>query len=98
MEAPTPKEQTETITIDQNNIKYSLHITSVGETLTFLLTLSSEHKNKIFVRKKCFKRNQRLRRKSNFFITFLPRVYRLFKSPFRNEKNIAGNSGKYCLY
>ena len=51
MEAPTPKEQTETITIEQNNIKYSLHITSVGETLTFLLTFSSEHKNKIFVRK-----------------------------------------------
>ena len=55
MEAPTPKEQTETITIDQNNIKYSLHITSVGETLTFLLTFSSEHKKKIFVRKLALK-------------------------------------------
>ena len=55
MEAPTPKEQTETITIDQNNIKYSLHITSVGETLAFLLTFSSEHKNKIFVRKLALK-------------------------------------------
>ena len=55
MEAPTPKEQTETITIDQNNIKYSLHITSVGETLTFLITFSSEHQNKIFVRKLALK-------------------------------------------
>ena len=55
MEAPTPKELTETITIEQNNIKYSLHITSVGETLTFLITFSSEHKNKIFVRKLALK-------------------------------------------
>ena len=55
MEAPTPKELTETITIEQNNIKYSLHITSVGETLTFLITFLSEHKNKIFVRKLALK-------------------------------------------
>ena len=55
MEAHTPKELTETITIEQNNIKYSLHITSVGETLTFLITFSSEHKNKIFVRKLALK-------------------------------------------
>ena len=55
MEAHTPKELTETITIEQNNIKYSLHITSVGETLTFLITFSSEHKNKIFARKLALK-------------------------------------------
>ena len=51
MEAPTPKEITENICIEQNNTKYSLYISSIGETLTFLITFSSEHKNKIFVRK-----------------------------------------------
>lgn len=55
MEAPTPKEITETIYLEQNNIKYSLYINSVGETLTFLITFSSEHKNKIFVRKLALK-------------------------------------------
>ena len=55
MEAPTPKEITENICIEQNNTKYSLYISSIGETLTFLITFSSEHKNKIFVRKLALK-------------------------------------------
>ena len=55
MEAPTPKEITENICIEQNNTKYSLYISSIGETLTFLITSSSEHKNKIFVRKLALK-------------------------------------------
>ena len=51
MEAPTPNEITETISIELNNSKYSLHINSIGETLTFLITIYKELKSKIFVRK-----------------------------------------------
>ena len=51
----TPKEISETISIEQNNTKYSLHITSIGETLTFLITFSEDLKNKVFVRKLALK-------------------------------------------
>ena len=51
----TPKEISETISIEQNNAKYSLHITSIGETLTFLITFSEDLKNKVFVRKLALK-------------------------------------------
>jgi len=46
----TPKEISETISIEQNNTKYSLHITSIGETLTFMITFSEDLLNKVFVR------------------------------------------------
>jgi hypothetical protein len=51
----TPKEISETISIEQNNAKYSLHITSIGETLTFLITFSEDLNNKVFVRKLALK-------------------------------------------
>ena len=51
----TPKEISETISIEQNNTKYALHVSSIGETLTFLITISEELKNKIFMRKLALK-------------------------------------------
>jgi len=51
----TPKEISETISIEQNNTKYSLHITSIGETLTFMITFSEDLLNKVFVRKLALK-------------------------------------------
>ena len=42
----TPKEISETISIEQNNTKYSLYVSSIGETLTFAITISDEFKNK----------------------------------------------------
>ena len=51
----TPQEISETISIEQNNTKYSLHVSSIGETLTFVITISEQDKNKIFMRKLALK-------------------------------------------
>jgi len=51
----TPQEISETISIDQNNTKYSLHVSSIGETLAFVITISEQDINKIFVRKLALK-------------------------------------------
>ena len=50
MEAPTPssedKQISETITIDQDNIRYILHLTSIGNTITFSLEYNSNNYSK----------------------------------------------------
>ena len=51
----TPQEISETISIEQNNTKYSLRVSSIGETLTFVITISEQDINKIFVRKLALK-------------------------------------------
>jgi len=51
----TPQEISETISIVQNNTKYSLRVSSIGETLTFVITISEQDINKIFVRKLALK-------------------------------------------
>ena len=51
MQTQTPNNQeiTETLTIEQDNIKYLLHVTSIGETISFLLSFTEDSKTKIFV-------------------------------------------------
>ena len=50
MEAPTPssedKQISETITIDQDNIRYILHLNSIGNTITFSLEYNSNNYSK----------------------------------------------------
>ena len=50
MEAPTPssedKQLSETITIDQDNIRYILHLNSIGNTITFSLEYNSNNYSK----------------------------------------------------
>ena len=50
MEAPTPssedKKISETITIDQDNIRYILHLNSIGNTITFSLEYNSNNYSK----------------------------------------------------
>ena len=45
------EEITETISIEQDNTKYLLHITSIGETISFLISFTEDNKTKIFLRK-----------------------------------------------
>ena len=42
------EEITETISIEQDNTKYLLHITSIGETISFLISFTEDNKTKIF--------------------------------------------------
>ena len=50
MEAPTPSSEdkpiSETITIDQDNIRYILHLNSIGNTITFSLEYNSNNYSK----------------------------------------------------
>ena len=50
MEAPTPssedKQISETITIDQDNIRYILHLNSIGNIITFSLEYNSNNYTK----------------------------------------------------
>lgn len=50
-EAPTPEDIQETISIEKDNIKYSLHITTEKETITFIISTN----DKIFIRKMTLK-------------------------------------------
>ena len=45
MEAPTPKseELSETIIIEQHSVKYTLHLNSIGDIITFSLDYNSYH-------------------------------------------------------
>ena len=49
------EEITETISIEQDNTKYLLHITSIGETISFLISFAEDNKTKIFLRKLALK-------------------------------------------
>ena len=49
------QEITETLSIEQDHNKYLLHVTSVGETISFLISFSEEGKTKIFLRKLALK-------------------------------------------
>ena len=49
------EEITETISIEQDNTKYLLHITSIGETISFLISFTEDNKTKIFLRKLALK-------------------------------------------
>ena len=55
MQTPNNQEITETLTIEQDNIKYLLHVTSIGETISFLLSFTEDSKTKIFIRKLALK-------------------------------------------
>ena len=48
MEAPTPKSEeiSETITIEQHNAKYTLHLNSIGDIITFSLDYNSNNYTK----------------------------------------------------
>ena len=49
------EEITETISIEQDNTKYLFHITSIGETISFLISFTEDNKTKIFLRKLALK-------------------------------------------
>ena len=55
MLTPNNQEITETLSIEQDHNKYLLHITSVGETISFLISFSEDGKTKIFLRKLALK-------------------------------------------
>ena len=48
MEAPTPKSEeiSETITIEQHSAKYTLHLNSIGDIITFSLDYNSNNYTK----------------------------------------------------
>ena len=55
MSTPNNQEITETLTIEQDHNKYLLHVTSIGETISFLMSFSEDNKTKIFLRKLALK-------------------------------------------
>ena len=55
MSTPNNQEITETLTIEQDHNKYLLHVTSIGETISFLISFSEDNKTKIFLRKLALK-------------------------------------------
>ena len=93
MEAPTPinEEISETITIEQNNSKYTLHLNSVGDIITFSLDYNSNNYVKKISLKEIKDRESRAMFLSNYpkdFFQFLKKLAEMKKIKLIKKNNI----------
>ena len=88
MEAPTPssedKQISETITIDQDNIRYILHLNSIGNTITFSLEYNSNNYSKKIPLKDIKDKESRA-----IFISYSPKDFIQFLKKLSEMKKIS---------
>jgi len=88
MEAPTPssedKQISETITIDQDNIRYILHLNSIGNTITFSLEYNSNNYSKKMPLKDIKDKESRA-----IFISYSPKDFIQFLKKLSEMKKIS---------
>ena len=88
MEVPTPssedKEISETITIDQDNIRYILHLNSIGNTITFSLEYNSNNYSKKMPLKDIKDKESRA-----IFISYSPKDFIQFLKKLSEMKKIS---------
>ena len=88
MEAPTPSSEdkpiSETITIDQDNIRYILHLNSIGNTITFSLEYNSNNYSKKIPLKDIKDKESRA-----IFISYSPKDFFVFLKKLSEMKKIS---------
>ena len=98
MEAPVPtsmnQEISETISIEQDNIKYILTLNAIKDIISFNLKYNSNNYGKKIPLKEIKDKES----KSVFFAIYMQRFYRLFKIIFKYEKKYFYLRKKINLY